>query len=212
MGTSHSKIINSAARQELKPLGLKQKGASRVWLDDHGWWIVHVEFQPSAWSKGSHLNTGISWLLYEKAHLGFDVGYRIDTPSIEIETEAQFALAAQKIVGRAAEEVTKLRSDFSSLQSAVEHYRSEELAGEWTQYYAGVIYGLAGMTAESRELLENVAAGARKRDYQKGLAHRARDLLLILDNPKRFRQSVTGIVYRARSAANLDNREGRLSF
>ena len=27
----------------LGPLGLRQKGRSRVWLDDHGWWLIAVE-------------------------------------------------------------------------------------------------------------------------------------------------------------------------
>jgi hypothetical protein len=40
----------------LTPLGLTQRGRSRLWLDDHGWWLIVVEFQPSAWSRGSHLN------------------------------------------------------------------------------------------------------------------------------------------------------------
>jgi hypothetical protein len=30
-----------------------QKGRSRIWLDDHGWWIAVVEFQPSDWARRS---------------------------------------------------------------------------------------------------------------------------------------------------------------
>ena len=44
----HNKIIASAAKSALKPLGLKRVGRSRTWYDDHGWWAVVVEFQPSA--------------------------------------------------------------------------------------------------------------------------------------------------------------------
>src|SRR5256885_11111558 len=54
----HSKLITAAAREILRPLGLFQKGRSRVWLDDQGWWLGVVEFQPSDWSKGSYLNVG----------------------------------------------------------------------------------------------------------------------------------------------------------
>jgi len=58
----HSKIINTSARHAFGPLGIIQKGASRTWLDDHGWWLTVIGFQPSAWSKGTYLNIGAMWL------------------------------------------------------------------------------------------------------------------------------------------------------
>jgi hypothetical protein len=50
-------VITAEARHVLKPLGLVRRGNSRVWIDDHGWWTIQVEFQPSAWSKGSYPST-----------------------------------------------------------------------------------------------------------------------------------------------------------
>jgi hypothetical protein len=76
----HDKIIKKAAKEILSPLGMFQKGQSRCWLDDNGWYIIQVEFQPSSWSKGAYLNVGISFL-WEKSEalndtLSFDFGYR----------------------------------------------------------------------------------------------------------------------------------------
>lgn len=76
----HDKIIKKSAKEILVPLGMFQKGQSRCWLDDNGWYMIQVEFQPSAWSKGAYLNVGISFL-WEKSEalnetLPFDVGYR----------------------------------------------------------------------------------------------------------------------------------------
>lgn len=76
----HDNIIKKAAKEILVPLGMFQKGQSRCWLDDNGWYIIQVEFQPSAWSKGAYLNVGVSFL-WEKSEalnetLSFDVGYR----------------------------------------------------------------------------------------------------------------------------------------
>ena len=56
--SQHNRIIARAAKRRLEPLGCLQKGRSRTWIDDHGWWIGVVEFQPSGWSKGSYLNVG----------------------------------------------------------------------------------------------------------------------------------------------------------
>lgn len=56
------KLIAKAAREVLKPLGLFQAGTSRIWIDDNGWFLTVVEFQPSSRSKGAYLNVSISFL------------------------------------------------------------------------------------------------------------------------------------------------------
>lgn len=70
----HNKIIKQAADSVLKPNGLFQKGSSRVWIDDNGWFLIIVEFQPSAWDKGSYLNVAIHFLWDEKDYLSYDYG------------------------------------------------------------------------------------------------------------------------------------------
>lgn len=74
--TNHNKIINQAAREILKPYGLFQKGQSRLWIDDNSWFLILVEFQPSAWNKGTYLNVAIHYLWDKKDYLSFDYGHR----------------------------------------------------------------------------------------------------------------------------------------
>ena len=212
LASNHNKIINVAARKELKPLGLKRKGSSRIWIDDHGWWLIQVEFQPVSFGKGSYLNVGIGWLLIEKGYVSFDIGYRIDTPFIEYKTDEQFEPEIEKLAKRAAVEVSKLRHDFESLKLAADYYRNTELKKSSECYYAGVILGLAGAAKESRKYLEQVAKLDQKSGWRKGLAYKARDLLHLLGNSTQFADSITGTVHRARSTANLDDWEGELSF
>jgi hypothetical protein len=50
----HGRIIATAAKETLGPLGFYRKGRSRVWLCDHGFWLGVVEFQPSGFAKGGH--------------------------------------------------------------------------------------------------------------------------------------------------------------
>ena len=73
----HNKIIAHTARSVLKPHGLFQKGSSRIWIDDNGWYLTVVEFQPSGWGKGTYLNVGIHFLLREQDYLSFDFGGRM---------------------------------------------------------------------------------------------------------------------------------------
>lgn len=73
---NYNKIINNAARQTLKPFRLFQKGSSRTWIDDNGWYFTIVEFQPSNWAKGSYLNVSIHYLWSNNDYLTFDYGNR----------------------------------------------------------------------------------------------------------------------------------------
>jgi len=74
----HTKLINAAAREILRPLGLVQAGRSRTWLDDRAWWLGNVEFQPSNLTRSSYLNVGVNWLLNIKDWLSFDFGHRVE--------------------------------------------------------------------------------------------------------------------------------------
>src|SRR5262249_20811083 len=97
----HSKLITAAARTILRPLGLFQKGRSRTWLDDRGWWVGVVEFQPSSWSRGSYLNVGCMWLWDVKNYVSFDEGYRVESFA-EYQDDDQFRQAATDLANRAA--------------------------------------------------------------------------------------------------------------
>lgn len=107
----HTRLLTAAARSILRPLGCVQKGRSRTWLDDQGWWVGVVEFQPSAWDRGSYLNVGACWLWEEKDYLSFDVGGRVAGFERFTET-AEFASAAQALAEQAAAEVLALRDRF----------------------------------------------------------------------------------------------------
>ena len=44
----HNKVLADAARQTLRPLGLRRKGRSTIWLDDHYWW---QSSRPERWDR-----------------------------------------------------------------------------------------------------------------------------------------------------------------
>ena len=62
MEENHNTILKQAVRAVLKPQGLLQKGSSRIWVDDNGWFFTIVEFQGSWCDKGSFLNVGMHHL------------------------------------------------------------------------------------------------------------------------------------------------------
>lgn len=156
-----SRLVTQAAREVLQPLGLRQRGSSRIWIDDHDWWLVVVEFQPSGWSQGSYLNVAAMWLWRNTGVISFDsalasnsrvsdhVGYRDD---------AQFTKAARSLAETAASQVEAYRERFSALPTVAGHLESR-LAGKpgiWDWYHAAVAVGLLGDVRRSQACFEKV--------------------------------------------------------
>jgi hypothetical protein len=140
----HNKLITAAAKKALVPLGLTQQRKSRIWYDDHGWWAIVVEFQPSSWDRGSYLNVALSWMLYESDHWTFNIcnreegGFRSATSGDDFET------AMTDLAVRAARQVLEYRDRFSSLDDMCNYYETVDGQGGWPDYYAGILLGLRG--------------------------------------------------------------------
>lgn len=159
----HTTLLTHAARAVLRPLGVKQKGRSRLWLDDHGWWVGLVEFQPSGWSRGSYLNVGVMWLWHEDAeHFHYDVGHRIED-FVEFESEAQFAPAASKLAETAKRHVQRYRGLFADARSAASHLESPQAVGAATNPHhhaldAGIAWAVAGDTDRAAKAFDRADA------------------------------------------------------
>ena len=108
----YNKIIKQAADAILKPQGLFRKGSSRVWIDDNGWFLILVEFQPSGWDKGSYLNVAVHFLWTEQKCLTYDFssgGPRINGFVAFDGNEEKFLLDMQGLANRALEKVEEYR-------------------------------------------------------------------------------------------------------
>lgn len=106
------RVIATAARQALGPLGLVRKGRSRLWIDDHGWWLINVEFQPSGYSTGCYLNVGEQHLWVARDRLCLENFERpLGGSSVIAFTgdERAFTAAMQSVVDAAVDAVTRRR-------------------------------------------------------------------------------------------------------
>ena len=142
----------------LRPLGLVQKGRSRTWFDDRGWWLGVVEFQPSGFSRGSYLNVGVDWLWNVKDWVSFDFGDRVDLPSggefVEYESDEQFAPLARKLATLAAEHVRRYRELFATIEAAAETLRRVDGDDLERSLDAGVALGLVGDACSAAAMFE----------------------------------------------------------
>lgn len=156
-------LLQHAAREVLRPLGLVQKGRSRIWWDDHGWWVINVEFQPSGFGKGSYLNVGIGWLWAPEArpYVPFNVGYRVEG-FWQYESAEQWEPVARRLAERAAAEVVSYRDLVPDLRAAAAVCVREDLEYKdgligWHTWYAAVASGLVGDIARAGNRFEAVA-------------------------------------------------------
>ena len=209
MATSliHSKIIAQAAKETLSPLGVFQKGRSRTWIDDRGWWIVVIEFQRSSWRRGSYLNVGAMWLWHEKDYLSFDVGSRI-ARFVTYSDERQFTPEAVKLAALAREETLKLRRQFASVSDAARYLpkRARKHGNPWTELAAAIALGYVGKPSQSRSFFESIEH--RKADYawEEQLLATARTLAQTLGQPMAFRRKVEDTIWRTRKLLKLPER------
>ena len=144
-----TKLINRAARERLKALGLTQKGQSRLWLDDHGWWVIGVVFETFAHVQGSQLVVLADFMWHRRDYVAYAVGGPVrDQDDRELacrfEDEETFERCAAMLADRAVAEVAALRSQFPSLQAWADHL--DHVAGEdsWRQFDAAMAAALTG--------------------------------------------------------------------
>jgi hypothetical protein len=183
-------------------LGLRQRGRSRLWLDDHGWWLVLVEFQLSSWSKGSYLNAGAMWLWYEKDYFSFDDGYRVEGFA-PFEDEAQFSRVAEGLARRAAEEVRRYRSLYPSVHAAALHLAAKS-HGFWSTFHTAVACGLSHNKVDAMRFFEEVAGTDDDRDWAQAAACLAREYATELEDPAGFRHRIREVVLRTRRLLRLE--------
>jgi hypothetical protein len=222
---AHSKLITAAARDVLRPLGLAQKGRSRTWLDDRGWCLTVVEFQPSSWSRGSYLNVGVHWLWNPTHYLSLDYGNRVmdldgDGQYVEYESDEQFRPLALKLAEVAADQVRGYRERFLDVVSAAavladaDQGRRDGLVPtsdvlRWID--AGIALGVDGQSAaaeaEFRRYLDWYESRDDPEDYEAVRYSRVRELKGLASDTEAFRGCIHSDVAEGRALLKLQPAE-----
>lgn len=200
--TEHGRLLASAAKSILSPLGCKRKGRSRIWIADQRFWVIVVEFQPSGFAKGSYLNVGACWLWHARSHWSFDHGYRVEefTPFYDAH---QFAAIAERLATRAAEEIRTLRTKFASLLDIARAITPHANARAWPVYHAAVVAGLRGDVDVSKRLFERVVEEPATTEWQRRLQVDCAELAQNLLETNKFRAAILAIIQESRALRGL---------
>jgi len=203
-----TKFLLAAGREVLTPIGVTPSGRGRNWLDDHGWWIVNVEFQPSGWTKGSYLNVGVQWLWKPHPGHSFEYGARVPILTngkpvqfVELENETQFAKVARELVASAAREVFRYRETFRTLGACIKALRKYE---SLYPYHLAVAYGLVGKDHESRRFFDAGQVKKTPRDWEVEQNALMDELSSLVRDTRAFRARILEIVNQQRHDLKLD--------
>jgi hypothetical protein len=149
---SHTKLLDKAARETLKPLGVKQRGRSRIWLDDNGWWLGVVYFKPSGYSRLSDLEMNVTWMWNRRSDITFDLWEVIRFHSVDFdvayaqyESDEQFAPLARRQATVAADAVLRTRLLLSTLEAAADVLRQRIAPPDLSSLARGVATFVAPM-------------------------------------------------------------------
>jgi len=199
----HTKLLNQAGKRILKPLGIYQKGVSRTWLDDLGWRLTVIEFQPSAWSRGSYLNVGAMWLWYPTDYFSFDLGCRLEN-FLGFESEKQFAGVAESLAMTARERAETLRHELSTIHATAEILARDAHNNDgWKILHAGIACALAGKQGAAGQFLDQLIKEPCNYEWQQNRLVYASQLRSKLSNPSTFRQEIVATIYNTRQILKL---------
>ncbi|MGW7424159.1 hypothetical protein ACWGJB_29710 [Streptomyces sp. NPDC054813] len=198
------RIITSAARESLKPLGLAQRGRSRLWIDDHEWWLGVAEFTPSRMA-GSGLYVGAMWLWHDVDHLAFHVD-AVRVGSELFRTEDQFTRVALELSRQAAASVTALRERFRALPDVALYLGSRPVRRGflWDSFDSGIAAALVGDPDTARDHFERVLREDPLAPWMVDAQEKARELHAIAADRDAVTAWVTRAVDSCRSKLGLD--------
>lgn len=135
------KIINKIIKrkcEEIFPKDVFQKGTSRVYFDDNGYYLTLIEFQPYSLKRGTFLNVGLSFLSHKNESLLYNFSYdneiRVGKKFIEFIDEVQFEHDIVKYVDLAKDYILKYRK-FRDIQYAKEYMVNHLDDSNWNPYY-----------------------------------------------------------------------------
>lgn len=196
----HNATLKASASAALSPLGLTQVGRSRTWLDDRGWYLINVEFQPSSGAKGSYLNVGAMWLWHEHDYASFDSGYRVAPFE---PADAAWPERAHRLSDLAAQRVIELRREFRDIRSTARLLQETKPLAGWHLFHASVATGLAGDRKMARTMMDRLLEAEAKRDWERAMHTEMRRYRDLLDHPAAYRARAAEVIRRTRLSLGL---------
>jgi len=178
------------------------KGNSRSFIQDHGWYIINIEFQPSGFSKGTHLNIGVQCVFYPKNHFAFSYGYR-EKDFKAAENEEQFSIIIHSYCDHIITTVSHLNGKFCSLRAAARTMIFNYPLTQWSSFDIGIVLGLTNKRVMAWMFLKWLTLQKCSHDYELERREYARGVLAWLKDTSTFSKNVAAIIAESRRLKKL---------
>lgn len=170
-GNPHEIIIKRLCKEILLPHGVFQKGASRIYIDDNGYFLTVIEFQPSGWAKGTYINLALNFLWEQRDYITFD--FPPDTRImnlVQYESDEQFEREIRPHIEAALEQILFYRTlrDIPTAEEYFDKYACKYKSSEDMKKLSN-IHGLE--RNELRQVVKQQRTYWRSQASMKKLAH-----------------------------------------
>lgn len=172
----HEKIIKTTAKKILEPEKLFQAGNSRCYLDDNGYFMIQVEFQPVTYMKGSGLNVGVAFL-WESTKalndtLAHSYGGAVGASFVKYQNDDSFQADMEVLAKTALEKVEEYRkfSDMDYAKKCLQAKIADTPQGQfWEWYDLAMLCFLNGDYEEGKAAFARYLEILRNSFYQGGV-------------------------------------------
>jgi len=205
----HSKIITKTAKKILSPYSIQQKGKSRIWLDDNGWYTTIIEFQPFNGRQGTTLNVGVNFNWYEQVYFSFDISYRQDVDFIEYDgNEDHFSNEIEKFCEIALNKALEYRENLQNIHKAKPFILNQTYTSEniWGSYHKGTICGLTNDLVERNHYYQKLLQANHSGEWLNELKDWVKILIADSDDHK-FTETVMEVIRKTRALKKLPETE-----
>ncbi len=200
----HQKIINKTTREVLRPAGLVQKGTSRLWYLDCGWYACFAEFQPFSRRQGTTLNYGMSWLWYPQDHWTFDIFNRVEE-FFDYEKEESFRSCVLALSYQAVEYCTQTQVAIKKPADAYAFVENHKEKTDWHAFNLAILAGLNDQADLAHSLFNAAFVSETSIAWQKDRNEVIEQLKGESTDRQAFERCINARIIEARARLKLDH-------
>lgn len=200
----HNTIIKKIAKERLKPNDIFQKGQSRTFLCDKGWYTIVIEFQPFTRAKGTFLNIGVDFNFYPRDYFAFSY-HTGQTKFKEFLNEEQFIQVVNGLCELIINRVQELNLKFKDIETALKTYEKGTKAEDrsWRLYDLAVLNALSLNFELAQKQFRQLAAEKCTVDFEIERQKLILEILNWIQDRPAFINNFEGLIQETRKLKKL---------
>lgn len=198
----HNKYLKVFVKERLSPYGIVQKGQSRTFLLDKGWYIIVIEFQNSGWSKGTYLNIGVDFNFYPREYYSFSYGYR-EGDFNAFENEQQFNAVLNHLCDITIKKIQALEKQFSNIPSSIKTLKKVKNIDYWRTFDLAILNALVSNLDLSKKLLDEIIEADCDRDWEIKRNEKCIEIRSWFESNKNIIENLDKLIHESRASKKL---------